>query len=196
MTRKFGRMLMVIAGLTLLALPTRALAHDDDFRGRDGNRGGYQGRDRQHRDADLDDYAKLCDRDRDNCRPNPYFEGRGARDHDHDRDWSRDHDRPNTYSPGYSYGNPPRYQYNGNAALWQHRQALLDRDRRMRALYNAAAARGDRKAEKYYAGELKNTDKQYIITTRQLNAQGARPYTANPGFSTGIAPWAQHMFGY
>jgi hypothetical protein len=184
MTRKFGRMLMVIAGLTLLALPTRALARDDDFRGRDDDRGLHQGWDQQHRD----DYAKLCDRDRDNCRPNPYFEGRGARD--------RDHDRPNPYSGGYSYGNPPRYQYNANAALWQHRQALLNRDQQMRALYNAAAARGDRKAEKYYAGELKNTDKQYTITTRQLNAQGALPYTANPGSSTGIAPWAQHMFGY
>jgi hypothetical protein len=112
-------------------------------------------------------------------------------DHDHDRDWGRAHYRPTAYPREYTRGYPG-YQYNANAGAIQYRQALLDRDARMRALYGHAVENGNRKMAKYYGAQIKNTDKQYNVTTRRLESQGGLPYAANPS----VTPWTQHGFGY
>ena len=156
--KKLARILMVLAGLAMFVVPTRAMAYDYDY-----------GHGRQHQAW--------------------VREHRAERDCDHD--WARDHSRPIVYPRDYNRGYPG-YGYNHDAGIIQYRQALLDRDARMRALYGRAVENGNRKMAKYYGAQIQNTDKQYNVTTHRLQSQGELPYAANPN----VMPWTQHMFGY
>ncbi len=134
MTRKFGSVFGAIATLAVLVVPGRALAHeprlvsDDDqceFHESDHGHGRHLGRYKRHHEPDADDYPIVCDEDGDDCRPNSYFNGR--------------------YSYPSQHGNPARYQYSN---LAHQRLQLINNDRWLTAQYEAARARGDKKAQK------------------------------------------------
>ena len=184
MIKKIGKALTVIAALALLAVPARALAHDEEgeFHGRGPAHGRHLGWDKHRHDNDLDDYAKLCDRDRDDCRPNPYFEGYR---------YDRYPDQSN-----YRYGNPSNYWYGKNAPS-QRRQSLVNQDRVDRARYRAALARGDKKAQEHYLKQLNSTDKLLGMTQQQING-GMLPYAngyqASQGIGNGMVPLMQRLW--
>jgi len=185
MITKIGKAVTVIAALALLAIPARALAHEEGefHHGRGRDQGRHLGWDKHHNDGDRDDRPMRCDKDGDDCRPNPYFEGYRS-----DRYGDRSNDR---------YGNSSNCQY-GNDAQWQHRRALVNQDRTDRARYRAALARGDKKAQKHYLKQLNSTDKQLGMTQQQINA-GMLPYAngyqASQGIGNGKVPLMQ-MLGF
>ncbi len=185
MIKKIGKAFTVIAALALLAMPAQALAHEEGefHHGRGHDRGRHLGWYKHHQDNDLDDYAKLCDSDGDDCRPNPYFEG-----YRYDR-------YPGQSS--YLYGNPSNYWYGNNAQSWR-RRSLVNQDRVDRARYRAALARGDKKAQEHYLKQLNSTDRLLGMTQQQING-GMLPYAngyqASQGFGNGMVPLMQ-MFGF
>jgi hypothetical protein len=90
----------LVGGFLILSVAPKAQAHpwwadsDDGYRYRYSrdwdDDDGWRYRQYRHHEPDADDFALLCDSDRDDCRPNPAYEGY----------------RSNTYRPYY---NP--YQY-------------------------------------------------------------------------------------
>src|SRR5271154_6002144 len=107
MTQKFVRKLMVVAGLVLMALPVRAFAYDDYYRGRDNDRGWQQTWNKHHR-AEPNEFARRCypDRNRgyERYRPNAYAPGYNAPGYNAPGYNAPGYNAPGYNAPGYNYG--------------------------------------------------------------------------------------------
>jgi len=114
--------------------------------------------------------------------PNPgRYLGSNKQDHDGDRDEWYQGQRGHWYhestrwqwraDSGYNKGSRSYY----GSAQGQHRQALINQDRRLRQQYKAAYARDDKNAQKRSMELLRETDRQFGMTEQQINA-GVLPY--------------------
>ena len=168
MITKIGRALTVIAALALLAMPAHALAQGGESH-QQPNPGRHLGWDKHHPDKQQPDRGRHLGWNKQHHDDEWY---QGQRGHWY-REGNRWQWRGDGGDRGYDKGNRP--YYGQSSAQGQHRQALINQDRRLREQYKAAFARGDKNAQKRSMELLRETDKQLGMTEQQIDA-GVLPY--------------------
>ncbi len=182
MITKVGKALAVMGVLALLAMPARALAHDEQSKSHHEHKpdhGRHLGWDKHHHDGDRDEWYQ-------GQRGQWHHEGKqwqwkgyegdewyqGQRGH-----WYREGNRWQWRGDGgdRDYDKDNRAHHSMSSAQLQRRRALVNQDRTDRARYRAALKRGDKEAAEHYLKQLNSTDKLLGMTQQQINA-GMLPY--------------------